>query len=193
MSDPSRPEPAHAGAPRIEGLDSSPPIDPLREIVECLAANGIECALGGSGLLAALGLESRVGDWDLTTDAPLEAVRTALECFGPSHVGPNGIHADNKLVLAGHETECIVRFSLRSGTGAVRIPTVVTGQWLGVPVGSPEAWMAAYALMGRREKADRLFGHLLVQGARRDVVDRLRAEALPTEVSGMLEALPVRP
>ncbi|WP_256369283.1 hypothetical protein [Thermaerobacter sp. FW80] len=33
--------------------------------------------LGGSGLLASLGLIDRVRDWDLVTDAPVERVMAA--------------------------------------------------------------------------------------------------------------------
>jgi hypothetical protein len=172
---------------------ATPPLEPLREVVSALASADIVCALGGSGLLAALGLETVVRDWDLTTDAPLEAVRLALARFEPALAGPSGIHADHKFMLARHETECIVGFSFRHGPDVIHLPTWVTGTWRGVPVGSPEAWWLGYALMGREEKAARLLAHLETKGARREAVERLRTEPLPPALARSLRALAVRP
>ena len=58
-------------------LRCAPPLRPLLVLVERLERAGIVVALGGSGLLATLGLTDAVRDWDLTTDAGLDAVRTA--------------------------------------------------------------------------------------------------------------------
>lgn len=171
-----------------------PPLAPLHEVVAALEAGGVACALGGSGLLAALGLETSVRDWDLTTDAPLAAVSAALAPWSPEWMGPNGVHADQKLMLPALHTECIVGFAFRmeAGAGVVRIPTVVASRWEDVPTGSPEAWTVAYALLGRAEKSRRLMDHLARHGADPGVIARLRAEPLPPRLDEALAALPRR-
>jgi hypothetical protein len=50
-------------------LKSAPPSDPLLEAVSRLEGAGLVVALGGSGLLGALGLATEAHDWDLTTDS----------------------------------------------------------------------------------------------------------------------------
>jgi hypothetical protein len=172
---------------------TSPPFPALREVVATLESAGIECALGGSGLLASLGLETVVRDWDLTTDQPLEVVRAALTRYAPEHMGPNGVHADDKLMILEHSIECIVRFAFHSEGRVVRIPTLVRARWSGVPIGSAEAWAVAYALMGREEKSRRLFDHLEHVGADGEAVRRLFAEPLPDALRKLLSALPIAP
>jgi hypothetical protein len=128
----------------------TPPIEPLREMVRRFSAHGIEVALGGSGLLHALGLAHVVNDWDLTTDAPLEQV---LEVMGPdvqfgSRTAP---YTSEALLTQGH-IEVIVRF----GVNGEHFPTVVCGEWEGIPLGDPCGWARAYRAMGRPQKADLL-------------------------------------
>jgi hypothetical protein len=176
----------------MKPITSSPPLAPLREIVTTLESAGIVCALGGSGLLASLGLETVIHDWDLTMDAPLENVRKTLERHAPEHTGPNGVHADNKLVISSHATECIVRFAFRVERGVAHIPTEVASEWNGVPVSRAEAWAVAYALLGRAEKSQRLFAHLRTHGAKAEFVGRLREEPLPPELLDALAGLPLR-
>jgi hypothetical protein len=170
----------------------SPPLEPLQDVVVALGAAGVPCALGGSGLLAALGLKTQVHDWDVTTDAPLDTVRAVLARFEPEHVGPNGIHADDKLVLPAQSTECIVRFSLRSEVGIVRLPTRVCGWWNGVPLGSPETWLVAYALMNRPEKSRRLLAYLQSSGTDSEALEAMLAQPLPAELALTLSGLPRR-
>lgn len=50
-------------------------------LVRSLAEAGCPVVLGGSGLLASLGLIDRVRDWDLVTDAPVERVLSAVPAF----------------------------------------------------------------------------------------------------------------
>jgi len=142
-----------------------PPLEPLVKIVAQLERAGIVCALGGSGLLASLGLTERVRDWDLTTDVGIDLVASALRGHEGQRVPPGGIHADHKLVLAGPKVEVISRFALRSGSKVVRLPTLVTSRWRGVPVGSPEVWAAGYWLMRRRAKAEKLLALIEARGA----------------------------
>ena len=72
---------------------TSPPFEPLLEVARTLDREGIAFALGGSGLLAALGLARQVRDWDLTTDADLASISATLESYRPQSSGPDGIHA----------------------------------------------------------------------------------------------------
>lgn len=158
-------------------------------LVADLARHGIACALGGSGLLAALGLERHVRDWDLTTDAAEEEVRRAVAGRDFERFGSSGVHADSKLVFAEGPIDLIVRFALAGERGVVRIPTVITGEWHGLPLGSAEAWAVAYAMMERTEKSERLFAHLARHGAAAAIRDRLLAEPLPVFLADRLRAL----
>lgn len=175
------------------GAIEHPPLPPLREVVERLEARGITVALGGSGLLAALGLEIRVRDWDLTTDAAQADVAAVLSPLAPALVGSSGIHADSKVMLPALDVEVICRFAFVADAGGViRIPTVVTRRWQGVPIGSPEAWAAAYTLLGRTPKAERLFEWLERHGADAAVLARLEREPLGPVLRARLAGLPRR-
>jgi hypothetical protein len=177
---------------------SSPPIAPLRRLVLGLERAGVTSALGGSGLLAALGVEVvageavEIGDWDLTTDAPLEQVRRAVVRSRHRLMGPNGPHADHKIQLRQGEIEIIIGFSIHAPAGTVRLPTLVTGHWNQIPIGSPETWAVAYGLLGRREKSEALFRYLDAHGADHEPRRRLLAEPLPEELGVRLASLPLR-
>ncbi len=191
----SRQAPASEGSARafMHHLKSSPPLEPLREIVSLLAGAGVPCALGGSGLLAAHGLTDRVRDWDLTTDTPLNCVIPRLGQAKFERFGSGGLHADEKLVLAGGAVELISRFSIRSGTEVVHLPTLIHGRWNDVPLGSREMWAIAYALLGRPEKSQRLFADLEARGSDADAVARLLGQPLPADLAARLAATVVRP
>lgn len=177
-----------------------PPIEPLREALATLAGAGVPHALGASGLCAALGLVERVNDWDVTCDADLATLEALFAGEPGESFGNSGCHADHKRNLRGGEIELIARFAFFVPGGVVRIPTVVTRAWHGVPVGSPEAWAIAYALMGafddeahrarRRERSELLFGWLDANGADPGTVARLLAEPLPADLAARLAALP---
>ena len=172
--------------------DTFPPFPILERTVDHLARAGIPCALGGSGLLSALGLAAGARDWDVTTDAPLERV---LECMrGQSFElsGHSGIHADHKLRLDGGALELIVCFTMTTETGLVRLPTLSEGSWLGIPLGSPVVWAVAYRLMERHPKADLVLAHLRAEGASRAAVERMLAQPLPPRVRADLKSLPLR-
>ncbi|MBI1796148.1 MAG: hypothetical protein HYR74_03755 [Candidatus Eisenbacteria bacterium] len=166
-----------------------PPIAPLAEVVARLERAGFALALGGSGLLAALGLSDTVRDWDLTTDAAQDETRAVVADLEPTLAGPSGVHADHKVMLPSREIELICRFAFHVKGGVVRIPTVVTRHWRGIPVGSAEAWAVAYALMDRGEKSERLFTWLAAHGADSGVVARLLAEPLSPALAARLGAL----
>jgi hypothetical protein len=171
---------------------ASPPFEPLAEVVGRLEDRGLVCALGGSGLLAALGLVGEVGDWDLTTDAGGDEVAAALGGRGFERFGASGVHADSKLVLEGGMIEVISRFAMRSGDDIVRLPTIVTGRWRGVPLGSPEVWAVAYHLLGREARTETVLAHLDRTGADPEALERLLGAALPAALKRRLEALPRR-
>src|SRR5204862_2628810 len=169
-------------------LKPCPPAGPLLEAVRRLERAGLVTALGGSGLLAALGLGTEAHDWDLTTDASADEVAAVFSGTELERVGSSGIHADHKVRLAGGAVEIICGFAIRCGEGVVRIPTRVSARAEGVPLGSPEAWAVAYALLGRAEKSERLLRWLAARGADAGVVARLLAEPLPQELAARLIA-----
>jgi hypothetical protein len=155
-----------------------PPLEPARRVAATLECQGIACALGGSGLLVALGLAERARDWDFTTDAPLERVSEALRAFPAESMGPNGIHADHKLMLEGGSVEVIVGFSFRSEGRVIRMPTIVTGRWNDLPLGSPEVWAVAYELLERPAKSALLFDWIGRRDPDPEPLARLLAEPL---------------
>lgn len=168
---------------------STPELAPLRKVVGALQRAGVTCALGGSGLVVALGLDHHARDWDVTTDAPLEQVLAALDSFPARREGPQGIHADHKLILEDGRIEVIVGFAIRSGEAVVHLPTRVTREFEGIPIGSPVVWAVAYTLLGRAAKATLLFDWLDRNGADRESLNRLREEPLPPELERRLLAL----
>ena len=176
----------------------TPPIEPLLARLEGLSRAGLPHALGASGLLAALGLVDRVNDWDVTVSADVETLAAACGGLAFTRHGNSGCHADHKLTFDAERIELIANFAFFVPDGIVRIPTIVTRQWRGVPVGSPAAWAVAYALMGeledsprRRERAELLFGWMERAGADEASVRALLAEPLLPEIRTRLEALPI--
>lgn len=114
-----------------------PSIDPLRDLLRRLQAARIEAALGGSGLLYALGLAERISDWDLTTDAEPGAVRMALTGFSwEDRTGGQNFESAGRYVVHvdGEELDLISRSALRSEAGITRLPTIITGWWQGLSV-----------------------------------------------------------
>jgi hypothetical protein len=182
-----------------ERILAHPPLEPLRAALARLARAGIPHALGASGLCAALGLVERVNDWDVTCDADLATLEALFADEPGESFGNSGCHADHKRNLRGGEIELIARFAFFVGDGVVHIPTRVTRQWNGVPVGSPEGWAVAYALMGklddeahrerRTARAELLFGWLEQHGADGEAVLPLLAQPLPRPVAARLAAL----
>lgn len=182
---------ASGQAPHLmQHLKSHPLLEPLLRRVERLERAGVVVALGGSGLLAALGLADTAQDWDLTTDAPLHAVLDALEGEPWTHHGPDDLHADQKLGLDHGAIEIIIGFAFQVRGGVVHIPTEVTGRWNGLPLGSPEGWAVAYALLGRPGKSQALLDHLTGLGASGARIARLRREPLPATLDLRLAGLP---
>ena len=179
-----------------------PPLPPLLETLARLERAGIPHALGASGLCAALGLVDHVNDWDVTCEADLDTLAALFADRPHERFGNSGCHADHKLNLEANGIELIARFAFFVPGGVVRIPTRVTGRWNGAPVGSPEAWAVAYALMGefddvaqrerRRARAETLFAWLAEHGAEPAAVRELLAEPLPAELATRLGALPAR-
>jgi hypothetical protein len=171
----------------------TPPVEPLLGVADILRRAGVDFALGGSGLLHALGLAEQVGDWDLTTDADPSMIYRILGAMSQERCGPSGIHADAKVRLFGGAVELILGMAFRTAAGVCRVPTIPSGHWRGVPLASPEAWWVAYSLLGRQAKADRLGAHLRERGCDPAAVARLLREPLPSPLAGFLRALPAGP
>ena len=176
-----------------------PPLEPLRRVLARLEAAGVRHAVGGSGLLAALGLVERVNDWDVTCDADLDTLADLFAGQPHERFGNSGCHADHKLNLEGGRIELIARFAFFVAGGVVRIPTRVTTRWRGLPVGSPEGWAVAYAIMGeldnaphRTERAELLFAHLAAHGADAKTIEFLLAQPLPAMLAERIAALTAR-
>jgi hypothetical protein len=176
-----------------------PSLDSLHDAFARLARAGVPAALGGSGLLAALGLVDHVRDWDITAEGEVAAIAALFADKPHALAGNSGIHADHKVMLPDEDVEVIVNFAFAVEGPVLRIPTLVRGTWKGAPLASPEAWAVAYALMGeyegvarRRERAELLFAHLERTGADPEAIRLLLAEPLPEFLVRRLGALPLR-
>lgn len=141
----------------------------LRAVLTALGKAGITAAVGGSGLLAALGLARRVRDWDVTTDASVQAVEAALTAVGipyvPQPPGDRTYATRARLHVDGgdHDIDIIVGFAIRVGETIQELPTRVTGEWLGLPLADPAVWAQAYRLLGRGAAAASLAAWLTKQ------------------------------
>lgn len=125
-----------------------------------LESAGLDVALGGSGLLAAHGLVDRVNDWDLTTDAPVDAVLEALASAElPVFAARDGApdeppFASEAVFRLPGSVELIISFALLDDDGQrIALPTRVTGRWNDLPLGDLTVWEQAYTLLGHPDRA----------------------------------------
>ena len=158
-----------------------PPTTTVAKLQRALDAERIPNVVGGSGLLASLGLADTVRDWDLVTDADPSAVWSVIAALGlpVRRTGPSGVFRTAMLytVDAGdHEVDVLVRFALQSGEQCVPIPARAGGLWQGLQMARPEEWVVAYELMGRHEHADILRRWLDNNVGKGDGRDRTRGD-----------------
>jgi hypothetical protein len=177
--------PRHGAAP-------TPPFELLADASCRLAAAGVPHALGASGLLYAHGLVDHVGDWDVTVEGKRGAIEPLVADLAPRYAGSSGVHADSKLMFHDGRVELILNFAFVTAGGVARMPTIVAGQWRGIPLGALEVWAAAYTLLGRAAKADLVFARLATTGVDVAARARLLAEPLPASLLARLSALPAR-
>lgn len=177
----------------------TPPIASLQRAFARLTAARVPCALGGSGLLAGLGLVDHVRDWDITAEGDVAAIAALFADLPHELAGNSGIHADHKVMLMAEKVEVIVNFAFAVEGPVIRIPTLARATWNGVPLASPEAWAVAYALMGeyegearRRERAELLFGYLEENRADEEALRLLLAQPLPANLARRLIGLQAR-
>jgi hypothetical protein len=143
-------------------VDEIPDLTVVRRILGCFEDHGIVGAIGGSGLLAALGLTQIVHDWDITTDgAPSSVERALVEVGCPYRCGAAGVGAFATTALyivdaETHEIDVIVGFAVRTEGRRIELPTRVTGTWRGLPLADPAVWEQAYRAVRATAKADLL-------------------------------------
>jgi hypothetical protein len=142
-------------------------MDLVRRVQDALHDAGIAGVVGGSGLLASLGLVDTVHDWDLVTDGDEAAVAAVLRTLGlpstPSerNSGRYATRALHRLERDGEQVDLLVGFAIRTHDGVLRIPAAPGSTWRGLTMARAEDWRAAYRAMGRTEKAamlDRFLG-----------------------------------
>ncbi|HEY6194229.1 MAG TPA: hypothetical protein VI504_04235 [Candidatus Eisenbacteria bacterium] len=176
-----------------------PPLEPLLGITAHLDAAGIAWAVGGSGLLAALGLVNVANDWDVQVEAAPEQLQWLFAGVPHTFHGHGGCHADWKLAFESARTELIPRFAFYAPGGIVSVPLRVSRRRWGLPIASPEGWACAYWLMGeydapaerarRAKRAEKLFAWLDAYGADATRLEELLAEPLPGPLAEKLRAL----
>jgi hypothetical protein len=178
---------------------ATPPLAPLREVLATLDRAELPHAIGASGLLMALGLVDRVNDWDVTVEADVDTLAGLFPGRDFTRHGNSGGHADHKLTFAAEKIELIARFAFFVPGGIVRVPTVVTRTWQGVPIGSPAAWAAAYAIMADQEndarraaRAELLFEWIARSDAPDAGLAAILAEPLPDAIGERLRVSAAR-
>ncbi|MGG2026972.1 hypothetical protein AB1282_14830 [Gottfriedia sp. S16(2024)] len=168
-------------------------INNLMTITNQLKRKNIKYALGGSGLLYALGLVNYVNDWDITTDEFKKDIIGALSLFKIEEItsGKFPFASDYKLTFIenNQEIEIIGNFSIHSSLGICNIPSVITSEWRGIAIGSAESWYVAYKLMNREEKANLLYNFLKENGADNNIINILLNQPLPIDIKDTLTKL----
>lgn len=137
-----------------------PPTDVVARIVRELEARGLPVAVGGSALLASLGLVDRVRDWDVTCEGDPAEVSAALDALAltwsalPTAGRPFATRARFAVDAGDHEIDVLVGFAAWDGHEVIAFPVRTSGAWLGLPIADPEVWARAYRLIDRTERAD---------------------------------------
>lgn len=179
-----------------------PPFEGLLSLTARLDAAGVPWAVGGSALLAALGIADEAHDWDVQVEAGPTQLQELFADRPHAFSGNQGCHADWKLAFETERTELIARFAFAVEGGVVRIPLAVSRRWRGLPMASPEAWACAYWVLARhgeeaqrgrrRRQEEAIFGWLERHGADRILIEIVRAERLPDDLDARLALLPRR-
>lgn len=136
-----------------------PPLESVQRVVAVFTQRGWPVAVGGSAVLAWLGLVDVVRDWDVTVDAEPDDVEQALLRAGfnaedaTSSEPPFATRRRLTLTLPDHELDVLVGLALHEGGAVVRIPVRAVATWNGLPIAHPEDWELAYRLMGRTDRA----------------------------------------
>lgn len=147
-------------------------IKDLVRITDELKESGISCALGGSGLLHALGLVEQVNDWDLLVECSKEKLLKVIQRYSwQEQSSGDGLFASEyRIQVVPISIDFIGYFALRSSKGIVRLPLEkeeAEGKrngnrhtWHGISLSAPEIWYVAYKMMGREPKAELLYNYL---------------------------------
>lgn len=147
-------------------------IKDLVRITDELKESGISYALGGSGLLHALGLVEQVNDWDLLVECPKEKLLKVIQGYSwQEQLSGDGLFASEyRIQVVPLSIDFIGYFALRSTKGIVKLPlekgddegkgNVKGNTWHGIPLSTPETWYVAYKMMGRKSKAELLYNYL---------------------------------
>jgi hypothetical protein len=136
-----------------------PSTEVVRQVLDAIENAGLPAAIGGSGLLAALGLVQDVRDWDVTTEGDLATVEAALRATGyPVSLAPPGdprYRTRARYLVDGgdHEVDVMVDFAVATPGGIEAFATRVTQTWLGLPIGDPAVWARAYRAIDRPARA----------------------------------------
>lgn len=149
-------------------------IKDLVRMTDKLKESGISYALGGSGLLHALGLVEQVNDWDLLVECSKEKLLKVIEGYSwQEQSSGDGLFASEyRIQVVPISIDFIGYFALRSTKGIVKLPIDkghgegkrnregYKGSWQGIPLSTPETWYVAYKMMGRESKAELLYNYL---------------------------------
>lgn len=139
-------------------------IKDLVRITDELKEFGIPYALGGSGLLHALGLVEQVNDWDLLVECPKDKLLKVIQGYScQEQKSGDGLFASEyRIQVVPLSIDFIGYFALRSTKGIVRLPLEQEkwNTWHGIPLSTPETWYVAYKMMGREPKAELVYNYL---------------------------------
>ncbi|KAK3185246.1 hypothetical protein K4F52_005946 [Lecanicillium sp. MT-2017a] len=150
-----------------------PDINTVSEIVKYLRREGLPVAVGGSALLASLGIVDHVNDWDVTTEGDISKVTRALVAGGfewkrlLDTERPFATAARFVVHASDHDIDVIVGFAAWDGDEVVELPVRESHTWLGLPMADPAVWARAYRLIGRTQRAELLDAWLAGRGIAR--------------------------
>jgi hypothetical protein len=143
----------------------TPPLETVRALQAALADAGVPSVIGGSGLLASLGLVDEARDWDLVLPAgSVETAERVLAALGLDATrAPEGhpryaTEAMLAVDAGDHSIDVLVGFAVRPARGVVAIPPGAGDTWRGLVMARADDWAVAYRAMGRDARAALLEG-----------------------------------